>query len=53
MSAAAHDGPRKRARNQWIRRLEAAREAAVDLGMQPLKSGEISEELRSRRNELP
>jgi hypothetical protein len=53
MIAVAQGSPRQRARNQWIHRLEAAHQAAVDLGMQPLRSADISSELRSRRNELP
>ena len=43
----------KNERDNWIHRLELSRHAALDLGMRPLKPGEIFHEISSRRGELP
>lgn len=43
----------KNRRDKWIHRLELSRQAALDLGMRPLKPGEICHEIRLRRGELP
>ena len=43
----------QKTRDQWVRRLEAARRTALNLKMRSMSPDDITREIRLRRGELP
>ena len=43
----------QKTRDQWVHRLEAARQTALDINMRSMSPDDISREIRLRRGELP